>query len=281
MPEVVFVPEANSERLPEPGDWCFVVADGAVLLAQTGNAEPVHVIPRFADLSIGADDCAAVNFIGSFGDSAVFALSSPALSPAHLAPVALRTAYGILGDRLWAIASRAAQVTEWDSNHRYCGRCASLTVKLRTELGRQCPECGLIAFPRISPATITLIERGDQVLLAHGAHHTTGMYALIAGFVEAGETLEECVSREIREEIGIEVDEIRYFASQSWPFPHSIMLGFNARYRSGEITVNPDEITDARWFSVDELPMIPMRMSIARRLIDDYAARHGRDPDTL
>ena len=196
-------------------------------------------------------------------------------------PCALRTAYGVLGDRLWAIASRAAQVTEWDSNHRFCGRCAKPTVKLRTELGRQCPACGLIAFPRISPATITLIERGDQVLLAHGAHHATGMYALIAGFVEAGETLEECVSREVREEIGIEVDQIRYFASQSWPFPHSIMLGFNARYKSGEITVNPEEITDARWFSVDDLPMIPMRMSIARRLIDDYAARHGRDPDTL
>ena len=104
------------------------------------------------------------------------------------------------------------------------------------------------------------------------------MYALIAGFVEAGETLEEIVSREVREEIGIEVDQIRYFASQSWPFPHSIMLGFNARYKSGEITVNPEEITDARWFSVDDLPMIPMRMSIARRLIDDYATRHGGTP---
>jgi NAD+ diphosphatase len=275
------MPKADLNRMPVASDWCFVVHAGSVVLR---DASDLRAVPTVADLEALVSAAACLNYIGDMAEAGVFAVGGyeVAIEPGDpLGLVPLRSAYSVLGDETWAIASRAAQVVEWDRNHGFCGRCGTVTEKLPTELGRKCPQCGLIAYPRISPATITLVERGDQVLLAHGVAHATQMYALIAGFVEAGETLEECVQREVREEVGIEVDEVRYFGSQSWPFPHSIMLGFTAQYRAGEIQVDPTEIEDARWFDVHSLPMIPQRMSIARRLIDDYALRHGRDPDTL
>ena len=276
-----FLPLADANRLPNDDDWCLIVQGGAVLLRRDSGAGSIPSHREIAPVAAVAD---SVTFVGVWGDRQIFAmggLPDDALSTDDLDLVPLRTSYAVLGDEYWAIASRAAQVVEWDRNHRFCGRCGQATIKLQSELGRKCPSCEMVAFPRISPATITVIERGNEILLAHGAHHATGMYALIAGFVEAGETLEECVIRETREEIGIEVDQVRYFGSQSWPFPHSIMLGFTAQYRSGEITVEPTEISDARWFTVDAMPMVPGRMSIARRLIDDWVLRQGGDPDSL
>jgi NAD+ diphosphatase len=177
------------------------------------------------------------------------------------------------------IAARAAMVLEWDRNHQYCGSCGNPTIVLDNERAKQCPNCGLVAYPRVSPAVIVLVERGNDVLLARGAHLTTGMYALIAGFVEAGESLEDAVHREIREEVGIEVTDIRYFGSQPWPFPHQLMVGFTAQYASGSIKVEPSELQDAKFFSPDAMPPIPPRLSIARRLIDAYAQKHGVDLD--
>ncbi|HQY30825.1 MAG TPA: NAD(+) diphosphatase [Thermomicrobiales bacterium] len=273
-----FQPLADANRTPTPEDWCVVVHAGSIILRANGsNTE----FPHAADLSL---EITQTTFIGLYGERAVYAMASELADPnpgPDLELVPLRAAWQLLGEQTWAIASRAAQVVEWERNHQFCGRCGNPTAKLEHELGRQCPVCSLIAFPRISPATITLIERGNEVLLAHGVHHAPEVYALIAGFVEAGESLEECVVREIDEEIGIAVDRVRYFGSQSWPFPHSIMLGFTAQYVSGEIAVNPAEIEDARWFTIDAMPKIPARMSIARALIDDWARRQGWDPDSL
>jgi NAD+ diphosphatase len=276
-----FLPLADANRLPNDDDWCLIVHAGAVLLRRDSGSGS---IPSHREVAPVTDVAESVNFVGIWGNRQIFAFGGvpeDALASDALELVPLRASYALLGDEQWSLASRAAQVIEWDRNHRFCGRCGQITIKMQTELGRKCPSCDLIAFPRISPATITLIERGDEILLAHGIHHAPGMYALIAGFVEAGETLEECVIRETREEIGIEVDQVRYFGSQSWPFPHSIMLGFTAQHRAGEITVDPAEITDARWFTVDAMPMVPARMSIARRLIDDWVLRQGGDPDSL
>lgn len=276
-----FQPFADTSRVPDDDDWCLIVHGGAVLLRRHSEDDR---IPLRRDIAPLADIAESVNFVGIWGNRQIFAMGVLRDDPEvldDLELVPLRASYALLGDEQWVLASRAAQVVEWDRNHRFCGRCGQATIKMETELGRKCPSCGLIAFPRISPATITLIERGHEILLAHGTHHTEGMYALIAGFVEAGETLEECVQRETLEEIGIEVDQVRYFGSQSWPFPHSIMLGFTAQYRSGEISVDPTEITDARWFTLDAMPMIPARMSIARRLIDDWIVRQGGDPDRM
>lgn len=187
----------------------------------------------------------------------------------------LRTLHGALGERRWALAGRAVQLVEWDHTHRYCGRCATPTEPAPGERARRCPGCGLLAFPRLAPAVITLVVRGDEALLAQGANFGVPMYSCVAGFVEPGETLEEAVAREIGEEVGVEVDQIRYQASQPWPFPHSLMIGFRAEWKAGDIRIDGVEIADAAWFRFDELPMIPPGISIARRLIDIWIAERS------
>jgi NAD+ diphosphatase len=149
------------------------------------------------------------------------------------------------------------------------------------ELARRCPRCKVALYPRLSPAIIVLVERGETALLGRNARFPGVMYSTLAGFVEAGETLEEAVAREVREESGIEVRDVRYYGSQPWPFPDSLMIGFTAQYASGEITPDPAEISDAGWFAADALPPVPPRLSIARQLIDAWVRRMGRDPDAL
>ncbi|MHB8467982.1 MAG: NAD(+) diphosphatase [Acidimicrobiales bacterium] len=184
----------------------------------------------------------------------------------------LRLLHPTLGEQRWAIAGRAVQLVEWDQTHRFCGRCATPTVPSPGERARKCPQCGLLAFPRLAPAIITLVTRGDEALLAQGANFGVPMYSCLAGFVEPGETMEEAVAREVLEEVGVVVRDIRYQASQPWPFPHSLMLGFRAEWESGELELDPVEIVDAGWYRRDKLPMIPPGVSIARRLIDAWIA---------
>jgi len=187
----------------------------------------------------------------------------------------LRALFGLVSDDLFAVAGRAAQIVEWDRSHRYCGRCGAPTELATGERAKRCPRCGHLHFPRLSPAVIVLVERDDHVLLARSPHFAPGMYSALAGFVEPGESLEEAAQREILEEVGIEVTDLRYFGSQPWPFPHSLMLGFTARYAGGEIRIDRREIEDARWFTAHTLPRVPQRLSIARRLIDNFVARYG------
>jgi NAD+ diphosphatase len=179
-----------------------------------------------------------------------------------------------LGPTLFGIGGRAVQIVAWGQNHRYCGRCGAHNQHADDERAQVCPECGLMCFPRLSPAIIVRIERGDQILLARNHRFPPGLFSVLAGFVEPGETLEECVAREVREEVGIEVEDIHYFASQPWPFPNSLMLGFTARYKSGEIQIEASELAEAGWYDPHELPGLPMPVSIARRLIDDYLKKH-------
>ena len=182
--------------------------------------------------------------------------------------------WGSVDEVTWVVAGRAVQIVEWARTHRFCGRCAQPTEVVRGERARRCPACGLMAFPRLAPAVIVLVEREDgRALLARNANFPAGMYSCLAGFVEPGETLEQAVAREVKEEVGIDVHGLRYVASQPWPFPHSLMLGFNARWKSGELAVDGKEIKDARWFGPDDLPAIPPRMSIARHLIDGWLSR--------
>ncbi len=140
----------------------------------------------------------------------------------------------------------------------------------KTELARICPACGFISFPRLSPAVIMSIIKEDHILLARSPRFPSGMYSTLAGFVEPGETLEEAVKREVREEVNIRIGNISYVASQPWPFPHSIMIGFSADYAGGEIEIDGDEIEDAGWFSVEDLPILPSKITIARLLIDRF-----------
>ena len=188
--------------------------------------------------------------------------------------VDLRHLWSVVDEQTWAVAGRAAQLIHWARTHRYCGSCATPTEPSRRERARRCPACGLLAFPRISPAVIVLVERDDgRALLARNVSFPGSMFSCIAGFVDPGETLEEAVVREVREEVGIEVCNLSYVASQPWPFPHSLMVGFRARYGGGDIVCQESEIAEAAWFAPGDLPGIPPAMSIARRLIDDWV--HG------
>jgi NAD+ diphosphatase len=174
-----------------------------------------------------------------------------------------------------SLAGRALQLLHWDATHRFCGRCGTATVASTTERNRSCPRCQLSSYPRISPVAIVLVRRGERALLARSASFPIPFFSTLAGFVEAGETVEECAVREVEEEVGVRIGELRYFGSQPWPFPHSLMLGFVAQYQSGEIRVDQNEIAEAAFFAPDAIPRVPPRASIARRMIDAWLAEHG------
>jgi NAD+ diphosphatase len=196
------------------------------------------------------------------------ALARDAAPPAGYVFKRLREMFPLLGEHVSAVAGRAFQIAEWARTHRYCGHCGTPTVRVADEFCMRCPNCGLSAYPRISPAMMVLIRKGDSILLARNANFVAGRYSALAGFVEAGESLEATVHREVEEEVGLRVRDLKYFKSQSWPFPHSLMLAFTAEYDGGEIRVDGQEIVDAQWYGPgDRLPDIPPTDSVAGSLI--------------
>ncbi len=190
---------------------------------------------------------------------------------AELSWTGLRTLFSVLDDAHFALAGRAFQLVDWDRTHQFCGRCGERTEAKKEERSRVCPACRLAAYPRVAPAVMMLIRRGRELLLGRSPHFPAGMYSALAGFVEPGESLEQCVAREVAEEVGVQISNIRYFASQSWPFPHSLMIAFVCEWKSGEVRPQPGEIEAANWFDVLQLPKLPSRISIARCLIDTVA----------
>ena len=181
----------------------------------------------------------------------------------------LRSLFGTLDEETLAVAGRAAQIAEFARTHRYCGACGKPMAKAPGERAMKCA-CGHLAYPRISPAMMVLVKRGPAILLARNvAVPAGGRMSALAGFLEPGESIEEAVHREVREEVGVEVKDLRYFASQSWPFPHALMIAFTAEYAGGDIRCDPAEIAEAHWFGPgDKLPDLPPRQSISRGLID-------------
>jgi NAD+ diphosphatase len=185
----------------------------------------------------------------------------------------LRVAYHGLSAAEFRSAGAAWQKIDWYRSHRFCSRCGSGTAIDAQRESMDCSACGQRHFARIAPAVIVLIQRGREALLGRSRHFPPGVYSTLAGFVEPGESLEECVHREIEEEVGVRVAELRYFGSQPHPFPHSLMVGFIADWVEGEIRIDPNELEDARWFDCEQLPTLPHPMSIARALIEDFRAR--------
>lgn len=197
--------------------------------------------------------------------------------PSFGAAVDLFTHSGVASVAEWLIAGRAVQTTAWARTHQFCGRCAMPTEPSTGERGLKCPACDLVSYPRVAPAMIVLITRGEtgpdqEALLARGARFPRPMYSCLAGFVEPGEDLEGAVVREVKEEVGVDVDDIRYVGSQPWPFPHSLMVGFRANYTGGDIVCEDGEIADAGWYRKDDLPMIPPELSIAGKIIQGWLA---------
>ena len=195
-----------------------------------------------------------------------------------------RTLFGGLAPPMVHALSRASMLVTWDHHHRFCGRCGTATLRDGTEPARVCPSCGHRSYPRVSPAMIVLLEADrdagfdePRILLAHNQRFPDGVYSCLAGYVDAGETLEATVLREVREEVGLNARNPRYIRSQAWPLPHSLMLGFNAA-AAGEPEPDGVEIGDARWFTAGDLPHIPRQGTIARFLIDDWLMRIGAPP---
>ena len=193
----------------------------------------------------------------------------------------LRPLYSLLDEDSFWMAGRAIQIVDWDRTSRFCGRCGHETQVQTIDRSKICPQCQLTDYPRLSPAIIVRITKqtnhGPEILLARAQRFPTAMFSVLAGFVEPGETLEECVAREIGEEVGIKVRNIRYFGSQPWPFPHSLMIAFTAEHDSGELCIDPGELAEAAWFSPQSLPVIPSPPSIASKLIQDFIAQVTRN----
>ncbi len=190
--------------------------------------------------------------------------------------IGIRDIFNLFDADMIHVAGLANQLVLWSQRHLYCGKCGNTTDDKKDERARICHICGSIFYPRLSPAMIVAVVRDNRILLAHSRRFPGKFYSTLAGFVEPGETLEECVEREVREEVGIIVKNIRYFGSQPWPFPDSLMIGFTAEYARGEIKIDNNEIADAGWFSPEDLPPIPPKISIARQLIDWFSKEWGK-----
>jgi NAD+ diphosphatase len=281
---------AHSVRCDAPGDAHWFVFRGDQLLVEMGPLERpsddprVRARPAWARLPyrnalqkshewVGCEPLRCL-YLGVLGGTQCWAAEVPkgASAPAGMSWEGLRTLFSVLDDAHFALAGRALQLIDWDRSHQFCGRCGERTEAHPEERVRVCPACKLSAYPRVAPAVMALITREDQILLARSPHFPAGMYSALAGFVEPGESLEQCISREVAEEVGVQVASPRYVASQSWPFPHSLMIAFVCEWVSGEIRPQESEIEEAKWFKVLQLPKLPSKISIARRLIDGEVA---------
>ncbi|MGD9191377.1 MAG: NAD(+) diphosphatase [Desulfobacterales bacterium] len=257
-------------KLPatESDDSLWFVFHADKLLSK--NEDHPNIIPSFQDLKAGHISPVRKQFLGTLDGRDCYTADLPddrCTSDGFLLR-GLRDYFGLLQEDLIWIAGRANQLVDWNRNHQYCGKCGQPNKDKSDERAKICPGCGAVNYPRLSPAIIVAVTKQDQILLANNKRFKTGYYSVLAGFVEPGENLEECVAREIREEVGITVKNIRYFGSQPWPFPNSLMVAFTAEYAAGEIDVDTSEIVDAGWFTGQTLPSIPPRITIARHLID-------------
>ena len=259
--------------LPEPA-WWFVFAGDNLLVTLSENSA---TIPCAFDLSETGLMPVRHHYLGTLDGRPCFAadLAAGTEPPTGMQFQGLRRLWEKLDEELFLVAGRAVQIVNWDRTHQFCGRCGSPTVDKPNERAKVCAQCDLTNFPRLSPAIIVAITRGNKILLARNKRSPAGFFSVLAGFVEPGETLEECVEREVLEETGILVDHIHYFGSQPWPFPHSLMIGFTATYAGGEIAPDLTEIAEAHWFAADELPLIPGKISISRQLIDWFVNQNG------
>ncbi len=212
-------------------------------------------------------------FLGTFNDTACYCaeIAADIKLPDNIEALPLRKAFEIFGELWFVVLAKAISIITWDKNHHYCGRCGHTTVVKSGHFERVCPQCGLSFYPRISPSIIVLIHDQDKILMSRSPHFTPGVYALIAGFIEVGESIEAAVHREVAEEVGITIKNLQYFGSQSWPFPDSLMIAFIAEYAGGELVIDKNELETAGWYRYDNLPGMPSHhLSIARKLIEHF-----------
>ncbi|MCY4656185.1 MAG: NAD(+) diphosphatase [Gammaproteobacteria bacterium] len=263
-----FISLPKSEEPESDGDsMYFTVMAGELLsILEAGIPRPVTA-DEFMWLDV---EVKHKMFLGTLRGKNCYVLSATGSVPKEYVLSPLRSWLGRVEPDMFYLAGRSVQLIEWLQNHRYCGRCGEPTKEDNNDRALVCPSCNLVSYPRLSPSIIVLVRKGKQALLARNRSWQSGFFSTLAGFVEPGESIEQTVHREVKEEVGIEVTNLRYLGSQSWPFPNSLMLGFHADYLSGEFHYRDGEISEARWFDIDDFPNIPGGTAISRWLIDEF-----------
>jgi len=271
-PKFIIGIEPPAERT-EKALW-FIFRGRDILLKVRKNPGAIPKFKDFGDLELPA---VREQYLGMLEGTHCYSVELPAdtKAPEGMEFVDLRQAHSEISEGCFELVNKAVQVMEWDRTNQFCSRCGTKTLQKPGERGKECPACRELFYPRISPAVIVLIKKGHEILLARSPNFPPGMYSLVAGFVEPGESAEAAVAREVWEEVGIKIKNISYFGTQAWPFPNSLMIGFTAEYDSEDIRPDGFEIEDAKWFSVEELPTLPGKISISRKLIDHFLKEKG------
>jgi len=263
-----FIKETTEPKNKSNQSFWFIFQDNHLLVhSKSKDNYLIPFVQNVKDLKINP---IRTQYLGRYGNICCYSaeVSKKIKPPPNMLFQHLWGLYGFIDFNLFQIAGYAFQIMKWDQTFQYCSRCGTEVKNLENERAKICKKCNLISFPRISPAVIVAVIKENKILLAKANRFKRDIYSVLAGFVEPGETLEECIRREIKEEVNIEVENIRYYGSQPWPFPDSLMIGFIADYKSGELSIDGDEIIDANWFTPNNLPNIPGKISIARELID-------------
>lgn len=273
-----FTPAVQKATPGSTGHW-FIFSEDK-LLVETSSALPFEQ-KTFSPESRGMKPESSMLF-GHYNSVPCFlGVIDPSQKTESMAAVGLRSLFGAVDEDYFTLAGRALQILHHQREHIYCSKCATPMEDRQEELARFCPSCGYICFPRVSPAVIMSVVKDDHILLGRSPHFQKDMYSTLAGFVEAGETLEEAVSREVHEETNIAIEQVHYVTSQPWPFPHSVMIGYSAQYSGGEIKIDTKELEDAGWFHYNDLPKLPSKITIARLLIDNFISEAREKYDDL
>jgi len=277
-----YVPAVDGREQNGSSGYWFIFAANRLLVRQDGERLAIPLCVKPEDLAPALVPVRS-QYLGKLMDSPCYSaeVAPDSRAPQNMEFKDLRAIYGSVDEDIFLLAGRAIQIAAWDQTHQYCGRCGKHTETLPEERAAKCPSCGFISYPRLSPAVIVAVLKDDRLLLARYASFRGTMHTVIAGFVEPGETLEECVYREVLEETGIRVKNIRYFSNQPWPFPNSLMIGFTAEYAGGEIKVDGAELAEAAWYAADSIPQVPPKLSIARELIEWFVETHSGNKERI
>ena len=247
----------------------FIFYKDKLLLAKQGEK---FAVPAGEEAPVGLSKSSSVMEVGTMDDGTpikTFALSAPVINDTAFEWIDLRKSFHLLPREHYLKAGKCRELIYWDSNTQYCGTCGT-PLRMQTPISKRCPQCGREIWPALSPAIIVLVHKGNEALLVHAHNFKGDYYGLVAGFVETGETLEEAVHREVAEETGITITNLRYFGSQPWPYPNGLMVGFEADYVAGNIHLQKEELSHGAWFSKENLPAVPDKLSIARKMIDHW-----------
>lgn len=255
---------------PEENAYWFIFKNENILILTDGSSTKPLLIKALDISQLNIRDALHVGGLDNLNCYAVMDQSENGIHIPGTEWISLRRSYGKFDFEMFRIYGRARHILLWADNNRFCGHCGNPMGLKSDERCFLCSSCGFTSYPKISPAVIVSVVKDGKLLLARGSRFTSEFYSVLAGFVEPGESLEECIRREILEEVGIEIKNIKYFGSEPWPFPDSLMVAFTSEYAGGELSIDPDEIIHAAWYGPDELPAIPGKLSISRALIDHF-----------